>query len=303
MKIVKLVFSPRSPFSRLMTADQLWGQMVWAVSDLDGEESAGRLVSEFKSTPPFLVSAMMPNGFMYRPCLPPVTPDCSVPHDVQREERQKAKSNKSMKWLSVENFAELQKNPVCINSISFEASPELHDRRETHVGISRLDLSAIDGQLFNVSYKSSESELVCYIKLLRDEERYLKLVERTIALWEKVNLGGDRNVGRGVFRIRLDELDASEKAVFDRKASGFMTLCRCSGDDLVPLRYTLSVYAGIVGCGINSGNNQTYYNKKPVVGFEPGSVFSSGMGSLVCNVNTDDRVCTYSYAFPIPFDL
>jgi hypothetical protein len=37
MKYIKLNLKSKSGFSNLFTADQIWGQMVWAISDLESD--------------------------------------------------------------------------------------------------------------------------------------------------------------------------------------------------------------------------------------------------------------------------
>lgn len=301
MKFAKIVFKPLSPFSRLFTADQLWGQMVWAINELEGEDKASAFVKEFIDNPPFLISAMIPSGYLPRPVLPPIVSKNCLSEDEERKNREKAKKNKTNHWIPLDIFSLIQDDYSKISSIEIEKQPNFNEFKETHASINRQTLSALDGGLYNVSYLDTKEDLVVYLRFIDDVETSLPLIKRVISHWEKVNIGGDRAVGRGVFKISIEKLSTLEESIFNKDYVSFMTLSRCFGNDLIPNYYNLSVYSGIVGNGNTNGN--LYFNKQPIIGFEQGSIFSSGRGCLGQNVNTDDRVCSYGYAFPIPFRL
>lgn len=304
MKFSKIVFKPLSPFSRLFTADQLWGQMVWAISEIDSEEEADKFVKTFHENPPFIVSSMMPLGFLPRPILPPFkSEEKKLDYEEERKSREQAKKNKSNKWIPLISFSKIQDNPNAITKIQIDRTPKLNDFKETHVCIRRDTFSAVDNGLYNIAYLTTKDSLVCYLCFKDEIPKNIALIQRIISYWEKVNIGGDRTVGRGSFSIKLQDLDEIENKIFSKNYSSFMSLSRCFGDDLYPIYYNLSIYAGIVGNGLNSKNTDSFFNKQPIVGFEPGSIFSKGSGSLAQGVSTDKRVCSYGYAFPIPFKL
>jgi CRISPR type III-A-associated RAMP protein Csm4 len=299
MGLKKIVLSPRSPFSSLFTADQIWGHMAWAISEMDGTDAASSFVASFEKDPPFLVSAMMPEGFLPKPCMGPIVKDAATSQE-EKTGRVLAKRNKSKKWLSIKDFISLQKDKAFMTKGELSDHPEIYDIKETHVSIDYSTGQAIDGGLFNASYKSSSSDLCFLVDFIENEKSNQELADRIARHWEKTGLGGDRNVGRGSFSIRMEDLDTAEKEAFSFRSSAFMTLSRCFGDDLVPVNYTVTVYAGITGK--SEASEAGMFNKQPIIGFEPGSVFTSGKGCLAHGVNPDKRICSYGYAFPIGFD-
>ena len=130
MGLKKIVLSPRSPFSSLFTADQIWGHMAWAISEMDGTDAASSFVASFEKDPPFLVSAMMPEGFLPKPCMGPIVKDAATSQE-DKTGRVLAKRNKSKKWLSIKDFISLQKDKA------FMTKGELSDHLECVVMMSR----------------------------------------------------------------------------------------------------------------------------------------------------------------------
>lgn len=297
MGYVKLRFQPLSRFSELFTADQLWGQMVWAVSDLHGEEAATTFVDAFKEKPPFLISAMMLDGYLPTPCLTHAS--------VSSSEHQKIeKHNKKCAWVSLTDFSLLQQgtNVFFTKEFPLDVQEKIREVTEVHVSINRKTFTAEDGGLYNQQVMDSHIPLCAYVRYLDDENLWQEKIGEVVAYWNKIGLGGDKNVGKGQFLIDQLSLTEQEKSIFAfSQGNCFMTLSKTFGNDLVPLFYQVEVYEGIVGGGW--GENGRYYRKKPILQFLPGSLFKSGVGSLAQKMSIEPRICTYGYAMPVPILL
>ena len=301
MEYVKICMHPRSPFSNLFTADQIWGQMVWAVSAMQGEKEAETFVDEFSDAPPFLVSMMLPKGVLPIPMVKPVKPEGNDELDAQA--RKLLKHNKKCKWLTFEQFKAFQTDPKLLSKIELQDSFSFSSITETHVAINRLTNAPLKGQLYNANYFSSKgSEFVIYLSFLRDEESWKNRIIEIVSYLSRIGLGGDKAVGRGIFEMELKELTKEEQEVFSVHSNRFMTLSRCSGSNLVAMEYRVSLYTGIVGGSLSGNEGKGLFNKYPVLFFEPGSVFTSGTGCLLSDVHPDTRIKTYGYAFPVPLE-
>jgi len=295
MGYVKLRFSPHSRFSGLFTADQLWGQMVWALSDLKGEDEANAFVEAFKSTPPFLISAMFPDGYLPVPFLP-------YAGESTEEEWEIENHNKKCRWLLWGDFSRVQQKTGSFFSQKFPVNDLLHLVTEIHVSINRGSLTAMDGGLYNQQFVSCENPLCVYIRFLDEDTKWPELIDLIISYWEKVGLGGDKNVGKGQFAIGEVPLTKEEDDIFSfPDGNCFMTLSKTFGHDLVPLFYQMEAYEGVVGKGFPNG--ASYYRKKPIIQFLPGSLFKEGTGSLATEMSIEPRVCTYGYAMPVSINF
>lgn len=291
----------RTPFSSLPTADQLFGQIVWAISDLYGVQRAKEFVAGFDGKPPFLISAVIPEGFLPLPFYPPPSQIVAT----SSSERQKAKQNKKRKWIPLNSFYVLQHDPTQMRFLDFaDSGPAMGEVVEEHVQIDRNTLRAADGTLHAERYLFGKIPFVAYVAF--DEERESdmgSILAEVCSYLGVIGLGGNRNVGKGACDVSCVELSEEERKLFsfhNGNPQSFMTLSRCSGKDLLDgaVAYSLTAYSGITGRSTSG-----FFNKKPVVGFEVGSTFRSGTGGLVHGVNPDEKVCTYAYAFPVPLSL
>ncbi|MDD7200629.1 MAG: hypothetical protein SPF89_08915 [Sphaerochaetaceae bacterium] len=296
-KKIRIVFT--TPFSSLPTADQLFGQIVWAISDLYGEHEADEFMEKFSQNPPFLISATIPEGFMPVPFYPPMK---QVVADGKS--RAKAKQNKKRKWIPLNEFCVLQRDQNQIRTFDFSSGPKIGEKVEEHVRIDRNTLRADDGSLHAERYVTTANPLVAYISFRDDQVRQMTaLLHKVCEYFGIVGLGGNRNVGRGVCTVSLVDLNEEEEQIFKFHSTApqpFMTLSRCSGEDLLQgaVAYSVTAYTGITGRADNG-----LFNKKPVVGFELGATFRNGKGNLVRDVHPNGKVCTYAYAFPVPISL
>lgn len=292
----KILISFSTPFSGPPTADQLFGQMIWAVSDLRGEQCASALVSRFVSNPPFLISAAMPEGFLPVPMYAP-----SKPQENTQEARHYAKRFKKARWIATDAFSRIQRNP----SLFFEEDvslhqPDLQSAVETHVSINRLKGSAEDGSLRTERYVFSDSPFVCYLKITDIDFWNSFNIDEILKYLTATGIGGNRNIGRGMCDVRLASLSETEEKVFSYTSPSFITLSRCAGKDLLEgsIAYRVIGYSGITGRD-DSGR----FNKKPVLMFEVGSSFSSGTGSLIQGIHPNKEIAYYCYAFPLYLDM
>jgi CRISPR type III-A-associated RAMP protein Csm4 len=307
MDYYKIQMKAKSPFSELFSADQIWGQLVWAISDMKGNDRADSFVKEFQSVPPFLLSMMMPEGYFPVPILPPVLRNTTGDDaKAETEARARAKKNKKCSWISHEQFLKLQSNSGFFYKMDLHlaSQPNIERTQETKVSINRFTNSQIDGSLHSLSYVYSDIPFVVYVAIDSANRSILKELENAIDFLSKVGLGGDRSVGKGFFDMKIVGVSEVENSIFSyNKATSFMTLSRCFGRDLIPLAYRVSAYSGIVGRPIEGRENEQWFNKKPILGFDPGSIFSGGQGSLAFGIHPDSRVCSYGYAFPVPLVL
>lgn len=303
MKNLKLKLKTKSGFSNLFTADQVWGQMVFAISDLKGEKEASKFVESFDKNPPFLISNMMPENFFPRVILPPFKKDINDNKTVQDEKKNRALAKKSKKnsWVPLEIFLKHQKNINELKLEVIEKKPELLKINEVRSSIDRKKGIPFEstGGVFNQNFIYSNSSFVIYIRLL--DESFNSTLYEIVSYLNLVGLGGDRSVGKGNFDIKVEALNEIEENIFSyNQGNAYMSLSRCSGENLIPLYYNIDYYFGIVGSNFDDKKS---YNKYPIIYFEPGSIFSKGDGMIIHNVHINPKICSYGYSFPIYLNI
>jgi len=292
MTVKKLTLKAKSAFSELFTADQLWGQMVWAISDLEGENRATEVVSAFQKNPPFLISAAMPEGYLPMPFL-------SVDGDEEI-----LKHNRKNEWVSHSNFLKIQKDPRVFGREKFEDKVVvICARTDVKASIDRATFRSFeDGGLHNETFQVAEKPLSVFLRFESDAEfaKWKPTLDKVIDYWNKLGIGGNRNVGYGEFSIVFSDLTREENQIFSFPTDkGFMSVSKCFGRNLKPENFKVEVYSGIVGRAEKAGG----YNKRPVVCYLPGSVFHSGKGTIANEMNGSGKVSSYGYAFPVGIAL
>ena len=283
--IKRIVLTPKTPFSSLFSADQMWGQFIWAISDICGQEKATETVKLYTNgQAPILFSSVMIDGYLPKPMYVNALADFS---------NEKEKSNKKCKWLTYKDFLGLQKDSNSLKEVrlSLDGNEALKAVQELHVTIS-------GDNLYNVSYKDSKVPLVVYVDVQNDE--WLSILRDVVDYWKIVGLGGDKNVGRGQFDIVLKDLSIEETEIFAyRDDSGFVSLSESFGQDLSPMYYGVDVHSGFVG---RKNEMNGVYRKKPVIRFLTGSFFKNGKGSVIRTVD-NQNIFSYGLTFPVYMKL
>ena len=279
-----------SPFKAIPTADQLFGHIVWAISDLFGEDEASNFVEHV----PIRVSSALPEGLFPIPVLPSKRKE----NADAIEQRKKAKKNKDLHWISLKDFSLLQSGVRSLSDFDLSLSqPVFKSMEETRVSIDRVTMRASDGQLYSEEYLCPMT-LIFYIDF-KDEDRFpVNSMEEVLKLISINGIGGNRNIGRGQCTLTMEELSDIENKIFSYSSdsSSFMTLSKCAGTDLDPISYRIEVYSGIVG---RTYDGQGFFNKRPIALFDLGSTFFSGEGEIFNEMSTDSKVSTYAFAFPV----
>lgn len=285
--IKKVLLKPVTSFSDLFTSDQLWGQMIWAISDLYGEEAATEAVAKFKENPPFLISSVMLDDYLPKPLYVDSLP--AKDPEIQ-------KHNKKVKWLNYDEFKLLQKDCAAFSSKKLMLKSGLiKETNEIHVSINRETFTSLEeGGLYNARYLYSDNPICFYISYEALSEKWSRYLNEILKYWEMTGLGGDKNVGHGQFKVSLLDITPVEKEIFEyRDSDFFISLSESFGQDIVPVNYSIDVYSGITGRAIEGK-----YRKSPILRYKTGSLFLEGKGQIAENTGVHSS-CSYGLCFPI----
>ena len=284
--IKRIKLKPKTPFSSVFSSDQIWGQFIWAISDLYGEDKVTEIIKLYTTNkPPILFSAAMIDGYLPKPLF--VNAFADFANEIE-------KSNKKCKWLTYEDFSCLQNDSNYLKGKKLEqdSNDAISDELEIHVSIS-------GDTLYNVIYKKTKIPIIVYVDI--QSEEWNEVLQNIIKNhWSIMGLGGDKNVGRGQFDISMGDLSSEEKKIFNfRSDSGFISLSQSFGQDLEPVFYNVEVYSGFVG---RKNDIDGIYRKKPIIRYLPGSFFKKGKGCVVQAVD-NRNIFSYGLSFPVYMKL
>lgn len=289
--IKKIRLTPKTGFSDVFSADQLFGQFIWAISDLHGEQVASDLLAKLIEKPGLLFSACMPEGFF---------PFANYLNGFADGGSELGKHNKKCKWIRIEDFSVFQKEPFKFGTtlLDLVGNQVIISSSEAHVSIDRNTLSSKEKGLYNKQYLYSDLPLCFYLSIDDDQIGFWSSYIMDVCdYWSHVGLGGDKNTGHGQFEVELLDPNAIENEVFlFDKGDAFISLSCCFGLDLNPVNYLVDVYSGIMGRG---KTGSTRYRKMPIVRFLEGSLFLSGVGEIKQGTGCSNDICSYGYAFPV----
>lgn len=306
MNRYKFILKPKSFFSTIFSSDTIFGIICWYVRHLEGEDALVAMLRDFEKEPPFLITSLLPNGYLPRPLLP-----FSMKDDV--DEINRNKKMKKVKWIPVEVFANHQKQYQQDSLLKEDIcqKDELLKEKIIPVEITRNSIDRIsgtvrEGVLFTDTYEVVGDDIEFVVYVTEITPKYSEILANAFELACQMGLGREASVGKGFFDLRKENLNEREKKIFEEKGSHFISLSLCAGKNLHPVSYsTFTRYGKLGGEFSQRGiNGALLFNKKPIVFYKEGSVFKANddfAGTMLTNVHVDARIVQYAYAFPVYF--
>ncbi|MEJ5362115.1 MAG: hypothetical protein WHV26_08630 [Spirochaetota bacterium] len=299
----KFVLKPLSFYSDVYSADTIFGTVCWYIRYLYGEDTLISLLNEFNDDVPFIISSFIPEGYIPKPLLPFQLKDSVKEIEIDKQ-------FKSVKWIPIELFKKYQAN-YNQDAISKELNVGMSktfnpDRIDiTRNSINRMTGMVREGMLFTESYYYEDISYNVYVTEFNS--KYSDIFKKSFSVACSVGFGGDPSTGKGLFDVKLQELNEVEKNIFDYQSNYFVTLSECAGSNLDPLCYTTMTKYGKLGGEFSQKgiNGRLLFNKKPIVLYEIGSSFKksdNGFGVMLKNIHTDTRIVQYAFAYPVFFD-
>lgn len=299
MKLYKATLKLTSSYATEWQADTIWGHLCWALRFAYGEEELIHFISKYgKGKPPLLVSNGFPGDLLPRPILP----DKSV---TERSAFSKAKIQKKIKWLTLEEFART-------------LNGEEHDLSEKDIGATSVTLKNQINRLTGTTGGREEGEATGRLFSFEQHDLdtvsiYLKVAddftETTKELLQNLSRSGygkRKTVGYGQFSVKAFEEFTGFKSPQD--TNGFVSLSNFVPDMNDPIRgyWEILIKYGKLGEEYAITGNP---HKKPLVMLKAGSCFYDSpigdcYGRLVKGLSTQyPQVVQYGYALPVPLKL
>lgn len=326
MKIIYL--EPKSGFKALLRSDTLWGNICWAIRMVYGEEK----LIEYIENQSFSLSSTFPyseiNGtkmpFFPTPLIKGETK--SAPEGASYDElaawmTQRKKDKKRNTLISKDLFEQLINGTIKIDDLNeLNPVPSIKSEAVTRNKIDRLKGGTYKadgdaGQLFHVDEfhiigKEENDEKVKYkYGLYFLAKGDTTLLEGALRFLQHSGIGGDRNVGKGVFDISIEDFELKTPQNFNAVTN--LSLFAPTVDEIKNfndskgslLNYQVEVREGKLGF-FNFKNVE----KSPILYFKEASVFPVINQTLnygqnqhaFTKVKLDFKVVQYGMGFMIP---
>jgi CRISPR-associated protein Csm4 len=297
MKIIYLF--PETGFSTELRSDTVWGIICWGIRNVYGAEALENFLgSTLEGNPGFIVSSAFPMTrrgemnelFLPRPILPLkpyADPDVKLSRQELINRSQLDKKNKKKQYINKEDFISIIHGQIEMEeALANQGPPDLESFSVTHNTIDRIrggtlqkdnmgQLFHTDEYYFNTDPGNGTDSGLFFLASGPD----VSMLEGAMRWLGHTGIGGNRNIGKGKFKIDIDEFTLDQPDDFN----AFMTLSLCypsiernepSKFKSLPLfNYVLEERRGYFGF-------QRYgmYIKPPVLMFKEGSVFPALQG-------------------------
>ncbi len=314
MGYYRYTIEPLSAFATPLRSDTLYGHLLCAVAEWEGDSAVAELIDVFKSdSPPFRLSSAFPSGFLPMPVLP------GIPRARFRErfahgddvvvlvdKLGRYKGLRKLGYLPLKVWRELRAGlsqekifaAYLEDETAFEP-PKSENVLEPHNSIDRRGDNVLDeGGLFftQVTFYKPGSKLDLYVQ--SDD---VKRFEEILAYMAQTGFGADRTTGKGHFQWECDP--NFDQDLFEAEGDWQMNLSVCATPTLTEVagHYKPFIKHGKVWSGFGESNPF----KKPFLAFEEGSVFRRvpGPGHVLQNVHSDPKVVQVTWPLTVPFAM
>ncbi len=304
MTVYRYRLFPESAIATPLRSDTLYGHLLCATRELDGNAVLNEMLESFRADePPFVLSSAFPSGYLPMPILPSLTRDDardlakalpqfggSLFHLLER-----LKKFRKQRWISVTVWQRLRGN-LSLKNLFLDYLQSGQDREiqvrkvlEVHNSIDRNTGRVLEGGLYTTeaTFYGQGTCMDLYVETDRADllERYLRYVART-------GFGKDRGLGKGLFRLERD--DTFVPGDLFGEGSHSMSLSVFSAKDLSCISGTYEVFTKYGRVWNGFGENNPF--KRPFLAFREGSVFTSYpiKGSSLTDVHSNPSIihCT-----------
>ena len=264
MDILRFTLKLKSPLGSEMVSGTLFGQMCWALREIESEQALVAWLSDEANL--WGISDGMPFDLLPRPMLAPSPP----PTDMEIGE---AKKLKKRKFVTRAGFVTTRKNMTDAGLRKYLADDPSSSTRMAHNTIDRRSGSTPDNAgLYFVDEIWSREEIwkrdVYIAAPSGNEKRALTLLNHL----GEVGFGRDASLGRGVWGIEKVSIDTE---LMVNAGSRRMTLSRGAACDntMADIRCKLTAHYGKVGPQIAVAKGISPF-KYPILLTVPGATFA-----------------------------
>lgn len=287
MDIVRVTLKLKSPLGSEMVSGTLFGQMCWALRELESEAALVTWLSDEAAL--WCISDGMPHDLLPRPILAPAPP----PENMDVGE---AKKQKKRKFITRAGFIAARKNMTDAALVQHLADDPMIRHRSAHNTIDRRSGSTPDnaGLYFvdefwtgeETASRGESNKRDVYVDAPAGNE---KRIAALLSHLGETGFGRDASLGRGAWRIEKVAVDADLMANAGPRR---MTLSRGAACDstMNDIRCKLVAHYGKVGAQVAVSTGVSPF-KYPLLLTVPGATFTPmadrRAGQLIKGVHPD----------------
>ncbi|MCF6265490.1 MAG: hypothetical protein L3J57_02970 [Desulfuromusa sp.] len=312
MTIYRYKIKPHSAFATPMRSDTLYGQLLCAAAELNGESGVETLITQFKeNNPPIILSSAFPAGKLPMPVLPGIkrTQFKKLASETMFDDLSKHKRFRQKRFLSTTDWMQLAGQMSSLKLYQHDTQkPEDNSettnkqdqdaRRTMHNCIDRNTNRVVEGGLYSeeAHYFKPDFTYDLYVKTADSD-----LFERLLNHVATVGFGADASSGKGQFEFAKDE--AFDDTMFNHQGNAVMNLSVCIAEETEQFSGTWNLFTKLGK--VWSGFGETNPFKKPLIAFTEGSVFTRMPESsyVVQNIHSDEKYVQIGLPLVLPFTL
>jgi len=282
MRVYRYQIKPLSAFVTPMRSDTLYGQLLCAAAEREGETGVKALIKAFTDNKaPFVLSSAFPAGMLPVPVMPGIKRQQfkSLAHGAMFDTLSQYKIFRKKQFIPLTDWKILssQLNGLKLFQYYRECTVEGDKHEKVKTGQSRTMHNSIDrntnrvitqGGLYSdeARYFSPESRYDIYVKTANRtyfEELFLHVAT--------TGFGADSSTGKGQFSFTLD--DNFDDAIFNHKGNAAMSLSVCAAQETDQFSGTWNLFTKLGKVWNGFGESNPF--KKPFIAFSEGSVFTT----------------------------
>lgn len=223
--LIRADFKPKAPLKGLPESYTIFGAICWGVSLLYGDGVLRSMLSEFRDSPPFLISSPVfkkeNRSFFPKPILEDDWEDIKSYKDYA--ERKKVKR---IRYIDEDAFRKVLEGVIRTERELWSSLKEREDEgpavssvNRPHASINRITWTTEGGGLYNeeVLYIGSPFSVFIYFR----NTRYMDMVKASLRLTQ---LGGNKTTGMGYVEVEFREGERWIVEALEREAARFITL-------------------------------------------------------------------------------
>jgi len=313
MALHRYKLTPSGPLGTPFQSDTIYGHLLCAAAEIDGDDATERLIQDFeKGSPPFKISSALPEGMFPMPVLPEIPrrrfrqiSDADFGGDMFAA-LETYKQFKDIKHIPLQGFLALKGNLSCerlfrhyIQQRQDYADPPHFVAIRPHASIDRQSGVVLSEGGFYLSEETHFEHGAGF--QLYVETNDLSIIEKYLKYLSQTGFGKKRSSGNGQFTLEKD--DTFDASIFTDSGTQRMTLSVCAAENMSDFagHYSLFTKFGKVGDGF--GHRNPF--KKPFIAFREGSVFTDmpNVGYVLHNIHADPKIVQILWPLTVALHL
>jgi len=308
MQVYRYKIKPLSAFVTPMRSDTLYGQLLCAVAELDGESGVEELIRQFKEKrPPFILSSAFAAGTLPMPVLAGIKraqfnklAQGNIFNLLSAHKEFRKRGHLDVAdWITVSGqLSSLKLFQYYQNKTGMAAAAHGTTARTMHNTIDRNTNRVVEGGLYSeeATYFSPGFSYDLYVQTAdqRGFERLFRHVATT-------GFGGDASSGKGQFTFTVDK--TFDDAMFHQQGNANMVLSVCMAEETGQFAGTWALFTKLGK--VWNGFGETNPFKKPFIAFSEGSVFTAMPDSsyVVSNIHSNPDYVQIGLPLTLPLTL